>query len=423
MLKKLAVACLSTLLLPLLAAPAAHAWAPTAGPVFNNPKGNQAAQFRLQMTVEDAIRHTPKGAMILISTYLLDRVASVDALIAARNRGVLVHVVLDGGISNPPSRRLKTVLNRDNGKKKLRWGPDGSFAKSCKGSCRGGGDNQAMHAKFFAFSQTGKAKNVVMVSSANLNKGGALLGYNDLFTMVGVPKTYEMYKMVHDEMARDKVDGDPYVVLREGRFESQVFPKRGAKRSTDPTFRALRRVKCHGAAGGAGRNGRTVIRVAMFHWGGDRGEYLAKKILSLHRDGCIVSVIYGAPSKIVSQMLRNSAYAGGIELYDSRVDRNEDGEVDLRVHSKYLLINGNYDGDSSSWQVFAGSQNWTKGSLTGGDENTLQISSRPAYASYSKNFDFVRVNGARKIGRATTSREQIGREAAARYHLVSGTVG
>lgn len=401
MLKKLGSACLSTALLAVLLAPAAHAaptWAPDEGPVFNNPKGSQADQFRLQLHVEDAIRHTQKGATILISTYLLDRVASVDALIAARKRGVKVQVVLDGGIKNGPTSRLKRVLNRDNGKKKLRWGPDGSFAKSCKGSCRGGGENQAMHAKFYAFSKTGTAKNVVMVSSANLNKGGALLGYNDLFTMTEVPATYAMYKLVHQEMARDKVDGDPYEVVREGRYESQVFPKRGARRASDPTYRDLRRVQCQGANGGAGRNGHTVIRVAMFHWGGDRGEYLAKKLLSLQRAGCIVSVIYGAPSKNVSQMLRNSAYAGGIDLYDSRVDRNEDGEIDLRVHSKYLLINGNYDGDSSSWQVFAGSQNWTKGSLTGGDENTLQISSRSAYAKYNNNFDFVRVNGARKIG-------------------------
>ena len=32
-----------------------------------------------------------------------------------------------------------------------------------------------------------------MVSSANLNKGGAVLGYNDLFTMVGVPSTFALY--------------------------------------------------------------------------------------------------------------------------------------------------------------------------------------------------------------------------------------
>ena len=93
------------------------------------------------------------GSEILIATYLLDRRAPSDALIGARNRGVSVQVVLDGGIDNGPSRRLVRSLNADNGGAGLQWGPDRSFAMQCTGSCRGGAPNQAMHAKFYAFSQ------------------------------------------------------------------------------------------------------------------------------------------------------------------------------------------------------------------------------------------------------------------------------
>ncbi len=397
MLTKFTAALASALTAVVLVAAPAMAWAPGEGPLFNNPKGSLAAKYRLQLRIEKAIRNAVPGSKIRISTYLLDRRASTDALINASKRGVSVQVVMDGHIDTPPSRNLQRALNADNGRGGLQWGPDRSFAVQCAGSCRGGAPNQAMHAKFFAFSRTGTARNVVMVSSANLNKGGALLGYNDLFTMVGVPSTFAVYERVHAEMARDRADGDPYVVHREGRFETQIFPKRGASKASDPTYQILNRVRCGGATGGAGRNGHTVIRVSMFHWSGERGVYLARKLLALDRAGCLVSVMYGAPSSEVSRILRDSAHRGGIALYDSRVDRNGDGHPDLRVHTKYMLITGSYGGDTSSWQVLTGSQNWVAQSLTGGDENTLQINSRGAHARYVNNFDFVSAR-ARKIG-------------------------
>jgi phosphatidylserine/phosphatidylglycerophosphate/cardiolipin synthase-like enzyme len=398
MLTRFTTALAAALTATVLVATPALAWAPPSGATFNNPKGTTAAKYRLQLRVEKAIRNAAPGSKVLIATYLMDRQPPVDALIGARNRGVSVQVVLDGGIDNGPSRRLVRSLNADNGRRGLEWGPDQSFAMQCTGSCRGGAPNQAMHAKFYAFSHTGTAHNVVMVSSANLNKGGATLGYNDMYTMRGVPATFALYERVHAEMARDRVAGDPYRVLRDGRFLTRIFPKRGADSSSDPAFQALKRVRCSGATGSAGVRGHTAVRVSMFHWGGDRGVYLARKLVGLDRAGCVVSVIYGAPSSEVSRILRDSAHRGGIALYDSRVDRNGDHHPDLRVHTKYMLIGGSYGGDTSSWQVFTGSQNWVKQSLTGGDENTLQISSRADHGRYVDNFDFVRLHGSRKIG-------------------------
>lgn len=398
MFTRLTAALTSALVAVLLTAVPALAWVPPEGALFNNPKGDYAAKYKIALRIEKAIKNARPGSTVLIATYLMDRKESVDALVAARNRGVGVQVVLDGGIDTGPAHRLVRELNRDNGRAGLKWGPDRSFALQCMGSCRGGAPNQAMHAKFYAFSQTGTARNVVMVSSANLNKGGAVLGYNDLYTMRDAGSTYSFYEKIHAEMARDKVAGDPYRVHRAGRFTSRVFPRRGADRSTDPTYQAMNAVRCGGTSGGAGRDGRTVIRVSMFHWGGERGVYLARKLISLDKAGCLVSVMYGAPSNEVSRILRDSAHRGGIVLYDSREDRDGDQHPDLRVHTKYMLITGNYAGDSSSWRVFAGSQNWVQQSLAGGDENTLDINSRSAHDRYVDNFDFVRTHGARKVG-------------------------
>jgi len=395
--RKLAVGTASLLAMSTVLAPAAFAL--RQGAIFNNPKGSYASQYRLQLHVERSIRATHKGGTILVATFLLDRKQSADALIAARNRGVDVRVVLDGAIDTVHSRRLQRVLNRDNGRKGQQWGPDNSFVVQCRGACRGGGHNKNMHSKFYAFSRTRGSNDVVMVSSANLNRGGATLGWNDLFTMTGVNSMYKTYKRVHDEMARDRKVVPTYIVKRQGRFESQFFPKKTGGRAGDPTYQALQRVRCHGAQGGAGTGGRTKINISMFYWGKERGNYIASKLLALDRAGCIVSVIYGAPTNQLASRLRASAHRGGINLYDSRYDRNGNGEVDLRVHTKYMLIGGKYAGDPSSWQVFTGSPNWVDGSLRGGDEVTLQVSGRPAHARYMKNWNYVRTHGARKIGR------------------------
>ncbi|MEJ7689887.1 MAG: phospholipase D-like domain-containing protein [Nocardioidaceae bacterium] len=391
------------------APPAAAAYSPEDGAIFNDPIGNFASPLRLMRHVEATIDSTPIGATILISTYLLDRKVTVDKLLKAAapvvdgGRGNHVQVVMDKGIDTPQSRRLMRVLNADNDtplpetNELSRAGPDGSFAYKCIDSCRGGGGNN--HSKFYAFSQAGASSNIVMISSANLNRGGAYLGYNDLFTMANNKGIYDKFAVIHNEMRDDTdKDGDAYTVLSSGRFEVRFFPMRNATRLTDPVMVDLGEIRCRGATDGAGRGGRTAINISMFFWSDERGMYIVDRLLQLQKAGCIVSVIYGAPSNEVAAVLRHAAWQGLINLYDTRVDRNGDGQVDLRGHSKYLLINGNYRGDTSAWQVYTGSQNWTNGALTRADEVMLGIESRPAYATYMTNWNDVRRTGARKIG-------------------------
>ena len=55
---------------------------------------------------------------------------------------------------------------------------------------------------------------------------------------------------------------------------------------------ALSPVRCVGAAGGTGVNGRTKIRVSMHAWNGDRGVWIAKRLRSLFAQGCDVKVMW-----------------------------------------------------------------------------------------------------------------------------------
>jgi len=437
----------ATLLTVPLAGSAAAGYTPPGGATFNVPKpwGRSAGNFRIVRAVESAIKHTrptkrfPRPTMF-ISTYLLDRPQSVEALVGACRRGVSVRVILDEDIVSKPSRRLIRVLNSDNvrdrnhngkadkkpkrgpcdsklkkknkkdGKKKDRartgrtsaplsaaaamrsvkrptqapvtWGRDRSYVKKCKGACRGNGGN--MHSKFFAFSRSGDARHVVMVSSSNLNRGGAVMGWNDMYTMRNRPKSFHQYARIHRAMTNDRRATGRKVQIVDGPYTSRFFPMRKATKRNDPTLRDLGKVRCRS------KMGRTKIHVSMFYWKGPRGNYLTTRLLDLARAGCKVNIIYGAPSVQMAERLRNAARARRVNLYDSRWDHNGDGYNEVRTHAKYVLVRGTYGKDRAARRVLTGSQNWVAGSLSRGDETTLNIAKARAYRQYVRNWNAIR---------------------------------
>ena len=82
-----------------------------------------------------------------------------------------------------------------------------------------------MHMKIYLFSQTGKSHDVVMVSSSNINRGGAELGWNDMYIMRGRPESYDEYVQQHLAMtyaASPRVEE----VLQDGPYTSRFFPMR-----------------------------------------------------------------------------------------------------------------------------------------------------------------------------------------------------
>ena len=253
-----------------------------------------------------------------------------------------------------------------------------------------------LHAKFFVFTRTGTASNVSMVSSSNLNAGGAVRGWNDLYTVKNKPRMLRDFSAIHAEMAQDTAtDGDGYRQFVRGPFTTRFYPKR---RGGDPVMGDLskdpvpRRHRWRGTQRADGDQ-HLDVRLEQHPRHGDRQASGAPG-----RDGCDVSIIYGAPSMVDPRLPhRNSARRGGVKLWDSRFDRDGDGLFDLRVHHKYMLINGRYGADRSAWRVHTGSQNWGRGTLRNGDENTLNINSRAAYRQYMRNWNFIARHAARRI--------------------------
>ena len=62
----------------------------------------------------------------------------------------------------------------------------------------------------------------------------------------------------------------------------------------------------------------------------------------------------------------------------------------MRTHCKFLLVRGTYRGDRSTRVVMTGSPNWVAGSLSKGDESTINIELKAAYDAYLRNWVRIR---------------------------------
>ncbi|WP_183094576.1 phospholipase D-like domain-containing protein [Nocardioides stalactiti] len=426
---------------PAPAPASADRYEPGGGPTFNvpNPWGNAAENTRIVRKVEEAFRHVRRTAddphpVILVTGYLFDRKLSADALIAACRRGVSVRVIIDRDVVARPLRELVTILNADNVRdrdrndvadndaragrcnralpfdedglrrgegaiplmsveearrsvseptgREVTWGSDGSYVLRCSGSCRGARDAN-VHSKFYAMSNTGSARNVVMVSSSNLNGGGAKLGWNDLVVMKNRPATFGFLRDVHRLMTAQRPAGRELLELVDGPYTTRVFPIDGAK-ANDPLLRDLRRIRCTSDLG------RTTLHIQQFWWNGHRGNYLWDKIRRLARDGCEVHIIIGAVDRRLGRKMRDARRAGLVDFWDSRIDTDDDGYVNTRTHMKSIAVRGTYGDDRRYAGVWTGTANWSNGSLTRGDENTVNIESRSLWRRYVDYWQVVR---------------------------------
>ena len=434
---------LLAILLPLALMPVpANSYEPGPAVTYNvpNPWGSSLENTRIVRSVEEAFRNVrptrkDPNPIILVTGYLFDRKKSADALIDACRRGVSVRVIIDRDVASSPSRKLITALNADNVRDRDRngiadndpragrcnrplpadqgglrqrgdaiptmtareanrsileptgrnvtWGRDGSYVLKCSGSCRGGAEAN-MHSKIYAMSHSGTANNVVMTSSSNLNAGGANTGWNDLVVMKNRPKTFQFMVRIHKLMTAQKRAGRKLIELKDGPYTTRIFPMIGVGKDRDPLMVDLRKVRCTSAFGP------TQLYIQQFWWNGHRGNYIWDKIHSLARNGCKVHVIFGA---VDSGLLRRmkAARSGNFEIWDSRWDSDDaDGCVNTRTHMKNIAIRGTYGKNHKYAGVWTGTANWATGSLTKGDENTLNIRSASMYRQYVQRWKVVK---------------------------------
>lgn len=278
---------------------------------------------------------------------------AVDALLRAQRRGVRVRVLMSrsnaAAINNTSWARLDRGLARGNANRRE---SRHSWGRLCSASCRG--RSGAAHAKYFLFSRSGRARNVVIHGSANLTSASTNNQWNDVYTTVNRERPYRFFGRIFSQMAKDRPVRHPYAAWSNGQDRFMFFP--GPRR--DPVMGLLNKVRCHGATNTESH--RTRLQIAPDVLREERGMRLGRKLWEMWQNGCDVRVGYTIVGRDIGRMMRRPGQRGrGVPMRHLVQDTNGDGMFDRYFHLKAMSIRGHVGQDRSNWVVLNGSSNWS----------------------------------------------------------------
>lgn len=329
----------------------------------------------------------PGNGSIRIATWSFSDWAVARSLVAARNRGVSVQVVA-ASTANQDSRPWQWLRKRL-GANLYRPGHPitremYSFARQCRGACRGVGGTP--HAKYFLFDDVGArhARDVVVQTSMNLTRM-AYAGQWNQAQVLRSPRIYADYLRIYRQMRLGRPVTRPYHVYAAGNVIDFFFPKPGTTATTDPVMQILNRVSCTGSLAAGTSRGRTKIRIIQYAMYDTRGLWIARKLRYLHDRGCDVGIIYSLMTRPVLQILRSTSGRGRIPMRQSVV-KDSAGTLVKYNHSKWMTISGHWGSARAAYLTFTGSANWANLAF-GSDEQMQRISSRPTVARYDAVFN------------------------------------
>ncbi len=204
------------------------AYAPPAGNFFAYPNRGKKARLAIRSRVLNSIKGTWGGprtsigtpmnenGKIRIATWTFDDWAIARALVAARNRGVSVQVIAARSTNkqNKPWKFLKKRL----GQKLYRptyptTRETVSFARDCRGSCRGPGGTA--HSKYFLFDKVGRNQQryVTFHTSMNLTRFGYTGQWNQ-GTVIKAKAVYDDFLYVFRQSRGGTMVARPYRARR-----------------------------------------------------------------------------------------------------------------------------------------------------------------------------------------------------------------
>ncbi len=336
------------------------------GPLFNFPRGGAARRDAIADQVARLIAGAPAGSTISIAMYHFASTDTAGQLVAASKRGVHVRIVLDHESTVFHAyRELRSGLGGDT--RRPSWvvlcPPD----RGCIGP-------DFNHNKFFLFSSTLGTADVVVQTSANATDGARDTQWNDALTIAdaGVYAAYLRY--FGDLVARPAHPmTDYHRVVQAGKYRLDFFPWA----TGDPISQALDKVSC---AGGT----RIRLSLGFFTWGP-----IATRLWKLDDAGCRVQVLFDRVGRVVIYRLtRPGGRHGNPEI--RYLSERTGGR--LYTHSKYLLIDGEYEGRPQK-VVFAGSNNYTAVGFHGHDETVITVADAALEQAYAADFDAVFAHG------------------------------
>ncbi|MFE9401273.1 phosphatidylserine/phosphatidylglycerophosphate/cardiolipin synthase family protein [Streptomyces sp. NPDC006530] len=372
---------------------------------FNDPAGSSAQQDAIRNQLISLINRTPAGAEINGSVYLFTDGGVSGALVAAKQRGVKVKLVVDGdAVADVDANGKATGSEYSMLAAATGLGTDltaDSWVLACPANrgCVGnralggsGGTGAINHNKFFLFSMAGSTDNVVFQTSANLTTSQRRNLFNNAVTIPDAGSgLYASYRAYWQDLVSSGSSGPGlatyYKTQDAGAYKTYFFPrqeKAGATFDNDPgtdtVVSLLNNVDC---AGGA-----TRIRIGMYAF---TRVQIADKLVALKRAGCGVELLHDGEEGNLGSAVRASI-AGNLTYAARCAGTAVDGSGASRsigIHSKYLLIEGTYLGGANRKLVFTGSHNYTFPNLRANDETLLKIDNAAVYDAFRANFESI----------------------------------
>lgn len=365
-------------------------------PIFNDPLGTPEEQHAIRTRLIELTNAAVPGSTIKVAVYHVWEAPVVDALVAAKHRGVNVQMVLDETSrsdrpTNTSYRTLAAELGTDKNKSSfVTLCPTG---KSCLGDPAYG--KSIMHNKFWLFSQVEGARDVVVQTTSNSTPSAHTRFFNDALQLPNNPTMYEAYADYFADMIRKDWRNWDYRTVSDGLYKAYFFPRSGTVNETDTMYSVLNNVQCnYRDAAGVARH--TNIRASIFKI---TRKQIADKLVSLKKAGCTVSIVYAETDSAKSQGGTPGTWealhkTGGPTMRCFNDDRDplHPGTklvTPYIIHSKYLLIDGKYDGKQNKLS-FTGSQNYTAPALRENDEAIVKIDDDSVHDAYRGHFDHVR---------------------------------
>ncbi|WP_447193547.1 phospholipase D-like domain-containing protein [Streptomyces hebeiensis] len=378
-----------------------RAAAVTPGAIFNDPAGTATAQNRIRDHVISLIQGAPAGSSITLSLYTFTDNDVRTALVAANDRGVGVRAILDhkSRESRTPGgeyENLAAKLGTDRTKKS--WVMTCPQTRSCIGN-RTIGQAAINHNKFFLFSSTGGADDVVVQTSANMTGVQRTDLFNNAVTLVD-SGLYANYLAYFADQEKYGTSGDGLASYyktpsspTDAAYKTYFFPRQessGKAYNTDPATDTVKlildNVTCSSSQP-------TEVRMAanLFY-----RDHIATKLVAMADAGCKVYLAAdGNPNggrEGVPSMGRTveSIVSGKLTQRVACWENPPAGRTaNIGLHSKYLLVKGVYAGVANEKIVFTGSHNYSWQALRSNDETLLKINDDAVHDQFKADHDHL----------------------------------
>jgi hypothetical protein len=297
---------------------------------------------------------------------------------------VNVHFLIDNGASGHELSRLRKAFGTS---KKNR-----SYVVKCnRGACMSDYPYATIHVKYYLFSQSGTAKNVSIISSANPHRVNIYNSFNNTHTINNNLAIYKQLTQYFNDMVLNKQNhryGNGKNTTS-GKYTVYIYPQRTASGGEIIQYLdVLKGVQCR-TAPNMGSKGRTVVRMNMWGFTNPRMD-VAKRLWSLQNSGCKVDVTLnrGRASRTIMRQLTKTTKHGKMVVEDAWKDKNRNDYAEQYTHFKSLIVNGWVEGKNQR-VVWTGSQNLTSNGSLYNDDMVLRIKDGGTYFAYSKMFSYI----------------------------------